>query len=214
MKNYLSLIGLFALFFVFGSVAEAAWFETSLGAGANNPKTEVMKLQQFLFDGGYLKAAPTGNYLSLTTQAVKSFQQSQGIETTGFFGPLTRAAANKVYGSKMAAAEVSSFSVSSPKVSGTASVLLSQTKEIKWKTINYPVGVGVNINLLRKVGSNPDEFELVRQIAKDTPNDGVEVWVKNQNDGKSEDLYIEVTCSTTHAFAGECRFAGEAVKAF
>jgi hypothetical protein len=91
---------------------------------------------------------------------------------------------------------------------------MADTKEIKWQTNNYPVGVGVNINLLRKVSSNPDKFELVRQIAKDTPNDGYELWVKTAKDGDSSNLYIEVTCSTTYKFEGECQFLGKAIKVF
>ncbi len=214
MKNYLNLISLLALFFVFGSVAEAAFFETPLGTGANNPKTEVLKLQQFLFDRGFLKVAPTGNYLGLTTVAVKAFQNSQGIETTGFFGPLSRAAANKIL-ANADISEVSSFSVGPIKGSNlVASVALSNTREIKWETKNYPDNVGVNINLLRKISDNPTEYVLVRQIAKDTPNDGIEIWTPVVSDGDKSSLFIEVTCSTTYAFSGECRFSGKTLKAF
>lgn len=214
MKNYSIFLSLVAVFFVLGLNAEAARFETPLGPGANNPKAEVIKLQQFLFEKGYLRVAPTGNYLSLTVQAVKDFQLSQGIETVGFFGPLTRAAANRIYESRVAA-EVGDFSVSnSTNTAGVASVFLSQTKEIKWETKNYPANIGVNINLLRKVSDNPVEYELVRQIAKDTANDGLETWLPLSSDGDKSNLYIEVTCSTTHDFGGECRFSGKTVKAF
>jgi len=36
----------------------------------------------------------TGNFLTLTEAAVIRYQASKGIIQTGYFGPLTRAAAN------------------------------------------------------------------------------------------------------------------------
>lgn len=214
MKNYLYKIAPIVVFvaLLLPSLADAAQFEVPLGPGASNPKAEVTKLQQFLFQKGFLKVAPTGNYLSLTIQAVKDFQQSQNIETTGFFGPLSRAAANKVFAGAVVPSGISSFTVS--PLEGAAGAFLSDSKEIKWQTKDYPAAVGVNINLLRKVSTNPESFELVRQIAKDTPNDGYELWVKTAQDGNTSDLYIEVTCSTTYKFEGECRFLGKAIKVF
>ena len=57
-----------------------------------NPKDGVIyKLQQFLKARGYLKVNPTGYFGNLTRLAVKEFQWENGIESTGFVGPLTRA---------------------------------------------------------------------------------------------------------------------------
>ncbi len=60
--------------------------------------TERVKcLQQFLKSKGetiYPEGIVSGNYLSLTTLAVKRYQASKVIIQTGYFGPLTRAAAN------------------------------------------------------------------------------------------------------------------------
>ncbi len=205
----LSALFLFALMPAYSS-AQVARFEVSMGMGRNNPKPEVMRLQQFLFDKGYLKVAPTGNYLSLTTEAVRAFQRSQGIEATGFFGPLTMAALNRVSG--RVASEVSGFSVASVK--GLASVFSSEMREIKWETKNYPSNAGVNINLIRKISDDPVEYVFVRHIAKDTQNDGYEIWIPDSQDGDRNSLYIEVTCSTAYSFEGECRFSGKAVKVY
>lgn len=196
------------------SSAEVVSFDMSLGFGRNNPKAEVMKLQQFLGELGLLKVAPTGNYLNLTVAAVKAFQNSQGIESTGFFGPLSRAAANRVVSSRIPS-EVSSFSVSPIKGANLiASVVAYNTKEVNWETKDYPAGAGVNINLLRKVSDNPVGYVLVRQIAKDTPNDGSEILTIDSKDGEKDSLYMEVTCSTTYSYQGECRFSGKTVKVF
>lgn len=64
----------------------------------NNP--DVRRLQEFLIQRGHL--APgfnTGNFLSLTREAVRAYQQDRGITpSTGNFGPRTRAAVNAELG--------------------------------------------------------------------------------------------------------------------
>jgi len=58
---------------------------------------EVRCLQQFLKNQGsdiYPEGLVTGNFLNLTLEAVKKYQAQKGIIQTGYFGPLTRAAAN------------------------------------------------------------------------------------------------------------------------
>jgi peptidoglycan hydrolase-like protein with peptidoglycan-binding domain len=59
-------------------------------------QTEVKRLQEFLISKGYLKSGlNTGNYLSLTVAAVKTYQQAKGITpVSGYFGPKTRTAVN------------------------------------------------------------------------------------------------------------------------
>jgi len=52
---------------------------------------DVSALQDFLQAKGYLNSEPTGFFGVLTLQAVKSFQQANGISPTGFVGPITRA---------------------------------------------------------------------------------------------------------------------------
>lgn len=54
---------------------------------------QVSALQKFLIARGYLSIdAPTGSFGSMTAGAVKNFQYTNGIPTTGTVGPLTRAA--------------------------------------------------------------------------------------------------------------------------
>lgn len=52
---------------------------------------QVSILQDFLQAQGYLNSEPTGYFGLVTFQAVKSFQQKNGLSPTGFVGPLTRA---------------------------------------------------------------------------------------------------------------------------
>lgn len=217
--NKFAYFSVLALMFVLPIVGQAQVtdFQVSLGVGVIN-QVEVLKLQQFLFDQGYLKVTPTGNYLSLTKAAVQAFQASQNIEQTGYFGPKSRMAANSIVSAKNNVAKVPPAQVSDVSVSKmsnqTAAVFSGEVQGVMWQTTNYPTGVGVNINLLRKVSDVPAEYMLVRQIAKDTLNDGVHTWSKIVTDGNVNDLYVEVTCSTTYAFKGECRFTGQAIKVF
>ena len=59
--------------------------------------TAVNTVQQVLINLKYLKISkPTGNFLSMTKQAVKRFQKANKISTTGNVGPLTAAAMRRV----------------------------------------------------------------------------------------------------------------------
>lgn len=202
MKNLTKLVLLLVLIVSpFSTSAQVANFSIPLSYGSS-AKAEVLKLQRFLVSTGFLSIAPTGNFLSLTQEAVKAFQRSQGIDPIGVFGPLTRAAANKYLAQdNTPKASVVSQDVSS-NTSGAA-VFLANSQKIQWKTVDYPANVGVNVNLLRKKSDSPLVYELVRKIATNTPNDGEEVWTPLATE-KGSDMYIEVTCSTTYTFKGGC----------
>ncbi len=71
-------------------------FGNDLYYGMKNSQ-EVSCLQQFLKSKGsdiYPEGLVTGNFLSLTFTAVQRYQANKGIIQTGYFGPLTRTAAN------------------------------------------------------------------------------------------------------------------------
>lgn len=59
-------------------------------------KTDVGELQQTLSKQGYFDAVNlgTGHFGPITLRSVKSFQAAHSISTTGYVGPLTRAALN------------------------------------------------------------------------------------------------------------------------
>ena len=58
---------------------------------------EVAKLQEFLGDQDVYAGPITGNFFSLTQDAVKKFQEREGIKpSAGYFGPVTRARANEL----------------------------------------------------------------------------------------------------------------------
>lgn len=66
--------------------------EVNLQPGARSP--HVRKVQEILKSLGYLPAnlETTENLGPLTKEAIKKFQQDQGLPAFGFFGPATRAA--------------------------------------------------------------------------------------------------------------------------
>jgi chitodextrinase len=59
--------------------------------GLGDKGIEVYALQQFLYDRGFLKVEPVGEYGKRTAQAVVAFQRSVGLEPVGYVGSLTRA---------------------------------------------------------------------------------------------------------------------------
>ncbi|MFH1246491.1 MAG: peptidoglycan-binding domain-containing protein [Candidatus Liptonbacteria bacterium] len=73
-----------------GSISQ---FEKDLYFGLRN-SSGVENLQQFLTDQGYYAGPITGNYLGLTLQAVRKFQAAQNVLSSGYFGKLSRNAAN------------------------------------------------------------------------------------------------------------------------
>lgn len=74
--------------FMFAHTSHAA-FDADLQFGARGAAT--LELQKLLISQGYLSGAATGNFLSLTKQAVIKFQKASNVPATGYVGPLTRA---------------------------------------------------------------------------------------------------------------------------
>lgn len=90
-------------------------FDTSLKYGSRGAK--VSEVQEFLIDQGFMTGEPTGNFYSITLRAVKTFQTVNGISpVSGFWGPLTRAAAQSILDGELAQsnAEASTTPVVSP----------------------------------------------------------------------------------------------------
>ncbi|MDP3645518.1 MAG: trypsin-like peptidase domain-containing protein [bacterium] len=71
----------------------SAAIDTNLRYGAKGEK--VRELQVFLISRGFLSGEATGNFYGLTLKAVKVFQTSEQLPSTGFVGPMTRAAISK-----------------------------------------------------------------------------------------------------------------------
>lgn len=91
------IIFLFLTLLLLPSLA-AASFAKDLYFGLNND-IDVKALQEFLHGQGVYSGPITGNFLSLTREAVISFQNREGIEpAAGFFGSKTRARANEILG--------------------------------------------------------------------------------------------------------------------
>ena len=70
-------------------------FDRDLYYGLENDE-EVRRLQNFLTAHGFYSGPVTGGFFSLTQAGVQRFQFANGIIQTGYFGPLSRAAANRL----------------------------------------------------------------------------------------------------------------------
>ena len=64
------------------------WLGSYDGYGSTG---QVSMLQNYLIQAGYMNHAPTGYFGGLTFLAVQRFQASNGILSSGYVGPLTRA---------------------------------------------------------------------------------------------------------------------------
>lgn len=65
---------------LWGAVVPFAWAQ-SLSEGMNGP--EVLRLQKFLAEAGYLGREPEGEYGAATARAVALFQEDHGLPVTG-----------------------------------------------------------------------------------------------------------------------------------
>lgn len=80
-----------------GRVLGAAVYNFTQNLGIDARGDDVAELQKILISGGYLKiSSPTGYFGAATREAVKAYQQANGLETTGIIGPKTRAFLNRV----------------------------------------------------------------------------------------------------------------------
>lgn len=84
-----------------------------------------------------------------------------------------------------------------------SSIEVGVPQAIRWTPSSYPAGVGVNINLLRQVSTNPNKFEFVKTIKKDAKNDGEEIWIPAIGDNGSN-LVIQISCSQSFVFSEGC----------
>jgi peptidoglycan hydrolase-like protein with peptidoglycan-binding domain len=89
----------YALFVVFGAlplfvVAQTVSGSITINLSQGQKGVQVMLLQQKLQTLGFFAGptAPTGYFGAVTKKAVQDFQKANGIDTTGFVGPLTRKA--------------------------------------------------------------------------------------------------------------------------
>jgi peptidoglycan hydrolase-like protein with peptidoglycan-binding domain len=57
--------------------------------------SEVSELQDFLTDKGFLTTSPSGFFGLLTLKAVKAYQSSESLPSSGFVGQMTRAKINE-----------------------------------------------------------------------------------------------------------------------
>ena len=161
-------------------------FNKDLSFGTKN-SADVKSLQQFLSQEGHFKGEVTGNYFNATAEAVKSFQKSKKISTTGYFGPTTRAAVNN------AASVDGLLSLTSHK--GGETIEVGNKQALKWTASNYSSD-NVKVNVIKKVSSNPNRYELVRSVSDKTLNDGVATWIPAKSD-IGNNIFVEIGCKDT-----------------
>lgn len=109
MKNYKKALLLAVLLLPFVISAEIT---ENQRYGNSNP--QVMELQEFLIDKGFLQGSATGNFFSLTKKAVMAYQTQQGLPSTGFVGVLTREKINAELAGTVSEEEKSATAVVTP----------------------------------------------------------------------------------------------------
>ncbi len=101
-----------------GEVLGATAFVFTKNLGLGSTGIDVTELQKRLTALGHYSGPTSGYYGTLTAQAVKKYQASKGLETTGGLGPKTRAALNQT-GSVLGASVSTSVTVLTPEAKAT-----------------------------------------------------------------------------------------------
>ena len=131
--------------------------------------SEVIKLQEFLTNRGFYSGPITGNFFSLTLEAVKKFQQNYGITpVAGYFGAKTRGKANEIISSQAGAGStVNLLQAQIEALLQQVSLLQQQLQALQQNPIvptdmTPPVISGIKISLLGStsvaVSWNTDEL--------------------------------------------------------
>jgi len=160
----------------------------------------VIELQEFLTAQGVYNGPVTGNFYSLTLNAVKKFQTAQSITpVSGYWGPKSRGVANKILslqssgGNATAPQNPTDLSVSTPTPStgGTifqlpngAIVEVSKDGNIRWlvqPTQNTPAATNTNStnstqNAPLPTPTVPSPIPVSRTLSVSSPLNGIPEW--------------------------------------
>lgn len=121
---------------------------------------QVMELQDFLFGKGFLSVKPTGYFYYMTLQAVKLYQSSVGLPSTGFVGPLTRASINAELSTELASsteAEVQETGTTTPIVIEPTPVQVTQPVQAPQNPSPSPI---INNQPTMQPQQPVDQFQL------------------------------------------------------
>jgi len=113
---------------VFIPVISFASIDFDLKYGAKGD--EVIELQEYLINKGFLNSQPTGNFYSLTQKAVIAYQSSVNLPNTGFVGPMTRGKINSDLVDTTQAEISETGSVQEPIDTTKQSILQNQIDEL------------------------------------------------------------------------------------
>lgn len=172
----------------------------SLSKGFEN--NEVLDLQQFLADGGYLTVQPNGYFGENTKKAVILFQKRQKINMTGTVGPLTRA---KIH--EMSCTVVSTL----PNKKASSSVMVSDEGKALAVTKEIPAVTAVQEVLAATVVQEIPTIYVKTFLASDiTPNsatlkgvggiDGEKHWFEWGTTMEMGNVTPQVAASTSYSY--------------
>lgn len=143
-----------------------ASIDANLKYGARG--AEVIELQEFLIDQGFLTGQATGNFFSLTRKAVVTYQTSVGLPATGFVGPLTRSKINDV----LLLADISSNTAEVAETGATTTPIKNDTTTALQKQIDTLLAqlqqLNTQIQAQVKVNKNLNLTTVPREIATTT----------------------------------------------
>lgn len=151
-----------------------ASIDTNLKYGQNS--NEVSELQDFLVDKGFLKTNPTGFFGLLTFKAVKEYQTSVDVPSTGYVGILTRGKIN----TELESAIVSSAKAETEEV-GTPIPLISPVLEVQ-----------KNITIKSQVMDFTGTVSELKEVATVTPSQTKRYTLEIKK-GNAKTTIVEIT---------------------
>jgi peptidoglycan hydrolase-like protein with peptidoglycan-binding domain len=205
-KNIFTLLLIISSFVITFSQVSASTCVTltkPLSKGSEN--NEVLMLQQFLADGGYLVVKPNGYFGENTKKAVVSFQKAQKILGTGAVGQVTRAKIKEVSCPIVTPQVVNKISTTT-----TATSTKEETKTVvvvKEAQVVAPVKETPAAAVVQEMATIYVKTFLAVDIASDSAVlkqtggvDGEKHWFEWGNTAEMKNVTPQTVASTTYSY--------------
>lgn len=170
----LILFSLLSLLFI-PLVANAS-LDTNLYYGLQK-NSDVKQLQEFLIDKGFLTGSATGNFYSLTLKAVKAYQTSVGVSSTGYVGTLTRKSINDELTAELSASNQEAVNETgttppaptAPISTPTTTNDLMTSLQAQITALEQQIALMQQQNTTQQPSSNLPSTPMPKPISKSTP---------------------------------------------
>ena len=174
-RTTFAFVGIIGLIFTssvaYGQTSSCLDLKSTVSPGLNDARTkgEVTKVQNFLYTQKYLAVSPTGYFGALSQSALRKFQSSNNISTTGTVGPLTRAKIKEI---SCASTDTRSTTKSMTIVAGSQNIKASTSSTEVLRIVSITPDKGKGEETITIIGSGFTSDTVVNYRRSTSTNSG------------------------------------------